>query len=420
MAYAQANNLEVLSYDEWIQAILGASKPGPAGPQGEDGEKGEQGDPGEPGATIDRIVLSPDGKELIISYTDGRTEDRIKLPEQVTHVHTYGGDDDIVVLIPKGDKDGLGYKVCQDKGCDHVELVVLKKSFDVTVKMDGNPVEGIDVVINGQRATSNSKGVASVVDFGDFNDYIISVDTQGYATDRVYRTGNASTMEIGINKVLDSSVDEYGNKVYNVNKAGTYSMIIGTAEGWREDDIEIIETTVYIMGGETQAKRYRITPSSDAAEIKDAKSNNVLVDGSYTVTVPAGGSVEIKFSANSMKLLANNHPAGDDFIYKIEVEELPSPVEGSEDLPLLSPSNEAVTLPEGATDWVYYTWNNPDKSIGEISFELTGVDVEFSFKEYDTKSWKVKDKALEAVAGGAELQACRWLEQLKRDKTLFV
>lgn len=400
MAYAQANNLEVLSYDEWIQAILGASKPGPAGPQGEDGEKGEQGDPGEPGATIDRIVLSPDGKELIISYTDGRTEDRIKLPEQVTHVHTYGGDDDIVVLIPKGDKDGLGYKVCQDKGCDHVELVVLKKSFDVTVKMDGNPVEGIDVVINGQRATSNSKGVASVVDFGDFNDYIISVDTQGYATDRVYRTGNASTMEIGICKVLDSTVDEYGNKVGLVNRADTFSMIIGTAEGWREDDIEIIETTVYIMGGETQAKRYRITPSSDAAEIKDAKSNNVLVDGSYTVTVPAGGSVEIKFSANSMKLLANNHPAGDDFIYKIEVEELPSPVEGSEDLPLLSPSNEAVTLPEGATDWVYYTWNNPDKSIGEISFELTGVDVEFSFKEYDTKSWKVKDKALEAVAGG--------------------
>ncbi len=400
VAYAQANNLEVLSYDEWIQAILGASKPGPAGPQGEDGEKGEQGNPGEPGATIDKIVLSPDGKELIISYTDGRTEDRIKLPEQVTHVHTYGGDDDIVVLIPKGDKDGLGYKVCQDKGCDHVELVVLKKSFDVTVKMDGNPVEGIDVVINGQRATSNSKGVASVVDFGDFNDYIISVDTQGYATDRVYRTGNASTMEIGICKVLDSTVDEYGNKVGLVNRADTFSMIIGTAEGWREDDIEIIETTVYIMGGETQAKRYRITPSSDAAEIKDAKSNNVLVDGSYTVTVPAGGSVEIKFSANSMKLLANNHPAGDDFIYKIEVEELPSPVEGSEDLPLLSPSNEAVTLPEGATDWVYYTWNNPDKSIGEISFELTGVDVEFSFKEYDTKSWKVKDKALEAVAGG--------------------
>lgn len=109
VAYAQANNLEVLSYDEWIQAILGASKPGPAGPQGEDGEKGEQGNPGEPGATIDKIVLSPDGKELIISYTDGRTEDRIKLPEQVTHVHTYGGDDDIVVLIPKGDKDGLGY-----------------------------------------------------------------------------------------------------------------------------------------------------------------------------------------------------------------------------------------------------------------------------------------------------------------------
>ncbi len=37
VAYAQANNLEVLSYDEWIQAILGASKPGPAGPQGADG-----------------------------------------------------------------------------------------------------------------------------------------------------------------------------------------------------------------------------------------------------------------------------------------------------------------------------------------------------------------------------------------------
>ncbi len=399
VAYAQANNLEVLSYDEWIQAILGASKPGPAGPQGEDGEKGEQGNPGEPGATIDKIVLSPDGKELIISYTDGRTEDRIKLPEQVTHVHTYGGDDDIVVLIPKGDKDGLGYKVCQDKGCDHVELVVLKKSFDVTVKMDGNPVEGIDVVINGQRATSNSKGVASVVDFGDFNDYIISVDTQGYATDRVYRTGNASTMEIGICKVLDSTVDEYGNKVGLVNRADTFSMIIGTADdGW--GGIEISENTVYVRGGETQAKKYRITPSSDAAEIKDANYNNVLVDGSYTVTVPAGGSVEIKFTANMMKLLANNHPAGDDFIYKIEVEELPSPVEGSEDLPLLSPSNEAVTLPEGATDWVYYTWNNPDRSIGEISFELTGVDVEFSFKEYDTKSWKVKDKALEAVAGG--------------------
>lgn len=397
VAYAQANNLEVLSYDEWIQAILGASKPGPAGPQGEDGEKGEQGDPGEPGATIDRIVLSPDGKELIIYYTDGRTEDRIKLPEQVTHVHTYGGDDDIVVLIPKGDKDGLGYKVCQDKGCDHVELVVLKKSFDVTVKMDGNPVEGIDVVINGQRATSNSKGVASVVDFGDFNDYIISVDTQGYATDRVYRTGNASTMEIGINKVLDSSVDEYGNKVYNVNKAGTYSMIIGTADdGW--GGIQIKDSTVYIRGGETQAKKYRITPSSEAAEIKDANSNALLVDGSYTVTVPAGGAVETKFTANMMKLLQAQHPAGDDFVYKITVEELPSPVEGSEDLPLLSPSNEAVTLPEGATDWVYYTWNNPDKTIGEISFELTGVDVEFSFKEY--KNWKVTDKAPIAVSEG--------------------
>lgn len=78
---------------------------------------------GTDGVGVREIKMSEDGKSLAVTFTSGDTVN-VALPSHITHVHTYNNK--YTVVIPSsGDSEGIGYKVCTDEACGHVELVVI-------------------------------------------------------------------------------------------------------------------------------------------------------------------------------------------------------------------------------------------------------------------------------------------------------
>ena len=384
VAYAEANNQEVLSYDEWIQAILGASKPGPEGPAGPAGPAGEAAEP----IGIESVEIR-DGK-LVLIFTDG-SEKEAELPDQITHVHTYD-EKNVNVLIPvTEDSDGLGYIVCKDEGCGHVEVVVMKRSYDITVKMGGQPVAGIDVVINGTTATTDANGVAQIMNFGEFNDYLVSIGTPGYSTAQLYRTGLrfGVAMEIEINKsfVENEETDDYGQKNYfvEINGAGDYVVDLETAES--AGTLAVSNKEFRLYGGETEAKYYKISSSSPYFSLQNAEyyGSELTVGGEVIFALQPGETKKVYLAANALALSQAQHTAGENVMYPVKVEEIEAPAVGSKWNPAIVAANEFMTLPAAteADGWVYYKWTNFAADIGTITITIEGAEVEFYTKTYN-------------------------------------
>ena len=95
VTYAEAQGIEPVSYEEWLESIKGEKgdqgeqgEVGPQGPQGEKGDQGEQGPQGEQGVGIEKVEFDEDGN-LLITFTDGSTQ-MVEMSEKEEHVHTFG------------------------------------------------------------------------------------------------------------------------------------------------------------------------------------------------------------------------------------------------------------------------------------------------------------------------------------------
>lgn len=374
VTYTQAQGQEPMTYDQWLETITGQLFI--KGDPGVPGTPGTPGKPGEDGATIETIDISEDGKYLVITYTDGRTPDRVKLPDTISHVHTYG--EEYTVLIPQTDSahDGLAYKVCKDKNCDHVELVVLKKSYDVTVTMDGKPAAGIPVTINGATAVSDEYGVAKVTDFGELNDYIVTVG-EGYTltTSSAKRTGKSgNNLDITVAKVFDSE-----GSTLVVNKDGKYGVTFKVINNYGPDTNPI---PFKISADETAPKKFKLTLSDMAGVIRDGNQNQLLYGaGNTEIIVNAGETKNFEFYVDGFCLPPSVN-IGDDYMLEVVVEELEAPAMGAEKETAFSVT-AGETVDVVGNDAVYYVWRNPSSNIYAVQFTLNNATAEF----YAYDSW---------------------------------
>lgn len=406
VAYAEANNKEVLSYDDWLDAILGASKPGPAGPTGPQGPQGEPGTSPDP-VTIDNVEIK-DGK-LVFTLSNG-DDMEVDLPDHITHVHTYD-ENNVKVLIPMKDGgEGLGYFVCQSEGCEHIELVVMKP-YDVTVKMGGIPAANIDVVINGATSKTDANGVAHLGDIGTYNDYIISVTTPGYSTARQYRTGLrfGGEIEIEINKsfVDAKDVKGEGNVDYFVEIDGVGEYTVDLETSGSPGYVKATAKELRLYGGETEAKYYQISSDSPYFSLTDKEwnGNELVKAGKLLVIVQPGATEKVYLSGNALALSQAQHVGGENLMYTVKIEEVEPPTAGSSYNPIIVTPNEMLTLPESVEEggWVYYKWINYARDMTKITMTLDGVEAEFTNKLYS--SWKLNNNPSPvAVVSGEDIE----------------
>ena len=186
-----------LTQEEWLASLAGAAGISPTVKDG----YWYLGDTnlnvkavGTDGVGVKSAAMSADGKKLVFTFTDDSTKE-VELPATMTHVHTYGTGYDVLLIEPTPDREGLAYKVCNQEGCDHIELVAVPTySYKISVYLppkqvegaEPTPYEGATVTIkDGDKvvaeATTDEKGDAY------FNDiekkvYTYEVVVDGYKT----------------------------------------------------------------------------------------------------------------------------------------------------------------------------------------------------------------------------------------------
>ncbi|MDE6373585.1 MAG: hypothetical protein K2L72_03710, partial [Clostridia bacterium] len=403
-AYAEANGQEVLTYEQWLETIktsvtikgddgatpsigangnwfIGTTDTGvkAAGTDGAIPSIGDNGNwfigttdtgikaagkNGEDGVSIEEVSLSADGTKLVIKYSNGN-KDEIPLPEEVTHVHKYDNDNVTVLMMPTETADGLGYKKCEDD--EHIELVVLKR-YEVKLTLEGKPVSGVGVVINGKTAVSDDFGVAKFADFGDYNDYIVTLDTDKYEVAGTYRTGETygADMELKLSSKLAA-----GNVVPG---SGSYAFNFKYDSLYQEYD----RTAITFMGGETEARKFKLTSEAAYFSIKDDEMgvNELVVDGEYVAIVAPGASITVYVTVDPY-----GFPMDEDLpsvaSYIVKVEELAPPEFGTvEELPFTFEADETVSLSADNSGWVYYSYSKGESISKSFTFDLKNTEVQ--------------------------------------------
>lgn len=113
-AYAESQGDTPASYEAWLAAIKG--------------EKGDKGDKGDQGNGIESVEISYESMAIVITYTDGTTDE---IPLEIEEPsHDYGNL--VVVSEPTETKEGLGYKECDDEGCGALQHVKFHAIVDCT------------------------------------------------------------------------------------------------------------------------------------------------------------------------------------------------------------------------------------------------------------------------------------------------
>lgn len=390
VTYAEEHGQEVMTYENWLETIKKTvyikGDTGATGADGLTGQNGAAGAPGDPGKTVDDIRMSDDGKKVEFIFTDN-TKDSVALPDDATHVHRFDGN--VVTLIPvseEEDRDGLGYMVCEENGVKHYELVIINKYYNITVTdTEGEPVEGVDVVINGARATTNANGLARVQGFGNYNEYIISIDALGYTTDHVYKTSGGATQSIVLNRSLTQHGTGY-DIYYTFDAVGAYTVGVSV-----DDYADRVPIDIKIINDSSTPKKYKLKiDPSQGGDITNGSGDSVVnVNGEYTVALHAGESVALKLTIEYNKWYDDMTTPNDTLYYSVEFEELDAPEIGTEELPLMVMADETTEIPviAGGDGWVYYKWRHDFDDLSQIKFNLNNVQAEM-VKAYFINTFK--------------------------------
>lgn len=341
---------------------------------------------GEDGVGIDSVEYK-DGK-IVIHLTNGETKE-VELPAQVTHVHAYDDENVVTLIEPTADSDGLGYKVCTDPDCDHLELVILSMRYIVTVSdMAGDPIEGATVTINGAKAVTDKNGIAVVTGYGYKNDYIVLVEKSGYEVAGTVRARNNNAISVTMIDVLDETT--YKNDTYPaIKKAGVYNIAVTSQNVGSSSLPELsIDRTMIILCNETdEYKNYSFTFGDIGAKLQDESWDDLP----NNVVVAPHKQIAVNFWYDSQKFEQNEYNIGDTVTYVVTVEETPVPDIGTETMRWEVEGDTEITLPEGKTDWVYYTWENTNGDFRKINFSMTNVEIEFTTRTGMTYSMSDSD-----------------------------
>ena len=363
----------------WIgETDTGVSAAGVQGPQGPQGEQGDN------GVSIESVKLNDDGTALIITYSN-KTKQTIPLPPDM-HTHAYDGEIQVVIM-PTATSEGLAYKTCILEGCEHKELVAIKQIAYVTVKdVDGDLISGATVTINGQKATTNANGVATVLDFGSDNEYAITATKSGYVqTKNVSTTAEGSNFEIELIKSISKSSA-------TIRGTGTYQVAVDIAS-----KADAAKLSIRVSAG-AKALSYTIDLGEALATVGLPGVNG---SSSLTVNVGANASKQVDFVVDGLNLPADfTFPGTYIFNADVTVEES---TEGSEVNPLTLTSGTEATYTAEANEWVYFRLNNPDYAFngGSVTFG-NNVSVEYVggyVYNYEISDYKPMDSSFVITSG---------------------
>lgn len=403
VAYAEANGDAVQSYDDWIASIkgaqgdkgekgddgltpsigqngnwfLGTTDTGvPAtGPKGDQGNQGAQGDKGDAGKGIVSVTLNKEGNAWIITYTDNTTA-TIPIPgssSSESHTHVYG--EEKVLIAATETSDGVAYKTCTLDGCEHKELVILKKkAYAVTVKdVDGELVSGADVTINEQTAKTDENGVALISGYGDPDEYEITVAKSGYLqTANVSTTAEDRDFEVVLIKTVskDSAT---------IRGGGTHQVSVEVTSA-----TDVAKLLIRVSAGD-KALSYTIDLGNEAAAKVGLPGANG--SSSLNVVVAANDSKQVEFVVDPLDLLGSDFavPGTYTFNAAVTVESAP---EGLEENPAVLTLGEETTFQAEADEWVYFTLINKNYEFtkGVATFG-ENVTLEWGKREFSYETW---------------------------------
>lgn len=425
---------EVLSYEDWLIGILEDAK-GEKGDKGDTGEAGKAGtqwtvgevDPaatagadgdfylnkttfdvynkangtwtkigsikgsdGAAGATgngIDTIVYKDGALEVSLTSGDKIT---VALPDEITHVHTYG--ENITVVVPSTlENEGIGYKKCTQNGCEHIELVAIPiPKYNITVSYAGAPLANANVTISGKgisdegtvaaQTDKDGKVTLSVLALGE---YTLSVD--GYTIIGNSKTSSTTTDQtIEVAKTIGAD---------GITEAGTYAVVVSSQIAkypWGDTYEEIIPQEVSLKAG-AQNTSIKVTPSStDSIFLNSSNSQieDIAPDGSYTAIIRKGETSSVNLSVDQAYFDSGKYEYGDTIIYSIKVEYLAAPAEGTvEELSLdgSALTEAGLTKTAEADQWIYYTWTTTNTEYSKLKFTL-GADNTLEFTSYQNFS----------------------------------
>lgn len=354
VAYAEANGETPLTYEAWLNSIKG--QPGAPGATGKSAYEiyrdnylanNPGGTPlteeawvasltGKNGKGIQKIELNDDQTKLVVTYTDGSSEE-VDLPEEFAHVHDYGGDY-VTVLAPTDTADGLGYQTCEE--CGHNELFVIKP-YEITVLLaDGKtPAANAAVTINNVTVNANASGVAKFTDL-KLGEYNVTVTLEGYASSKAVKTSlYENEYEIVLAKKLasgeytDNSItpgSETGDKMWFYAHAGYNSSF-----------------NVFLGSGQSYSL-YKLTFESELGdfEYQDPETYQQKNRGDFD------GDIMFALAPNSDSLSFTM--LGDEQAYCFTVERMETPEEGEKYAPVSAELEEKVTYTAEAGKEVYF------------------------------------------------------------------
>ncbi|MGN0822420.1 MAG: hypothetical protein ACI4NG_01475 [Candidatus Gallimonas sp.] len=316
VAYAEANNAEPKSYEDWLEEIKGA--------QGEQGAKGDQGTSayeawlnslpagdekasfteaqwlawlkGSDGRGIVRTELNRDG-DLVVYYTDNTT-DVVYL-----HHHAFDGEDDIVVAEPTSFERGVAYHFCD---CGYGEAYALEKlTYEVTVYLpDGvTPAASVFVKLGDEERLTDENGKAVFTEFGTYGEYPITFRSMTKYYGEPALSGTEKEISLTLIPIPDGAGTE--TDPYVIEEAGKYFVKEGSYVAWKahatrntrfyeEDDSAGIDVSANgLFTSPTPCDSDTILVVEKIVYEGDSEYPYTLKDGVNTLYVPAEGAYAV-------------------------------------------------------------------------------------------------------------------------------
>ncbi len=316
VAYAEANNAEPKSYEDWLEEIKGA--------KGEQGAKGDQGTSayeawlnslpagdekasfteaqwlawlkGSDGRGIVRTELNRDG-DLVVYYTDNTT-DVVYL-----HHHAFDGEDDIVVAEPTSFERGVAYHFCD---CGYGEAYALEKlTYEVTVYLpDGvTPAASVFVKLGDEERLTDENGKAVFTEFGTYGEYSITFRSMTKYYGEPALSGTEKEISLTLIPIPDGAGTE--TDPYVIEEAGKYFVKEGSYVAWKahatrntrfykEDDSDGIDVSANGLFTSPQpCDSDTILVVEKIVYEGDSEYPYTLKDGVNTLYVPAEGAYAV-------------------------------------------------------------------------------------------------------------------------------
>lgn len=403
-----------LTQEEWLASLAGAAGISPTVKDG----YWYLGDTnlnvkavGTDGVGVKSAAMSADGKKLVFTFTDDSTKE-VELPATMTHVHTYGTGYDVLLIEPTPDREGLAYKVCNQEGCDHIELVAVPTySYKISVYLPPKQVEGAE--------PTPYEGATVTIKDGDKVVAEATTDEKGdaYFNDIEKKVYTYEVVVDGYKTVYDQE-DFFAENKTSATQTDYVTVLFEDAESG-----EGTSTSPYVFIGDFD-KEYDALYTYLTPEKTERYGYNLNGDVYFTFTATKPGAYAVKAIPNvsissvsggnydkdsGMFFLNAGEQAtvavnSDDTLYDFivaAVEYVQEIKPGAAMLPIPFAAGEDITVSAASADkdgyvYLYFT---SEKDKYKFTSSDSGIDLSYMGFEYNNATWKFEQAIVPVTLG---------------------